>query len=279
MTSRPKKDKKAPRGEKFYAPACDEEDCYCKNHWPDRSGGKEVWILDNGSMSKTVRCQVSLENGDYTSCSYCERWMTDDGFPLKPEYMLCYRCFDKAKALDVVSDFFSEAWNDHEDLGDKDLKQWHTGWKKDCDNEAKKPSRSKIKSPHVLMYNIYRDYTDNEHVSEMMKSFIAKVFMQCMANIDKYYYDKEAIRRVRQEEEAKVQADYNTARKRLLCTMIPGIKKLTDEEYDKIPAKFARICTAEDVQIVNSVCKDPSVMTPSQIIQFVKFLAQDKALK
>ena len=49
------------RGETYDYPSCEADDCYCKRHWPNRSGGDEFSVIDNDTDgSKTIRCETEI---------------------------------------------------------------------------------------------------------------------------------------------------------------------------------------------------------------------------
>lgn len=76
-------------------PLCDEDDCYCRRHWPDRSGGEEEQVVNNDDHGwKVWRCQVALNQGDYDSCHICDRWMMGSCLSFDDADMkICVRCF------------------------------------------------------------------------------------------------------------------------------------------------------------------------------------------
>lgn len=81
------------RGEAYEYPLCEEDDCYCQRHWPDRSGGEEHKVVNNDEEGElTWRCDVAIANGDYKKCDFCGKWTMGSGLELPIKYRMCMRC-------------------------------------------------------------------------------------------------------------------------------------------------------------------------------------------
>src|SRR3989338_6825226 len=94
------------RGERYTYPLCEEDDCYCKRHWPDRGGrGYEHSVIDNDNNGpNTVRCDTALHsNSDITTCSFCEKYMLGAGMWLHGKFNICARCQDKVFFIDAFT--------------------------------------------------------------------------------------------------------------------------------------------------------------------------------
>jgi len=65
-------------------PNCEFEDCYCKRHYPNRSGGEELEVVDRyGEI--LIYCEVAIANHyeiEHT-CAFCKRYMIGKGLMLK----------------------------------------------------------------------------------------------------------------------------------------------------------------------------------------------------
>jgi hypothetical protein len=91
-------------GESYDYPLCEEDDCYCKRHWPNRSGGDEHKVVNNDEEGEyTWRCDVAIDNGDYQKCMICEHFMTGEGLNLSKSDKICVRC---------CSDLWSQDFHD-----------------------------------------------------------------------------------------------------------------------------------------------------------------------
>lgn len=60
---------------------CEEEDCWCARHWPDRAA-REYKVVDNDQDGEiTWRCDVAIRNNKSikkNKCDFCERHMIGD---------------------------------------------------------------------------------------------------------------------------------------------------------------------------------------------------------
>ena len=65
-------------------PKCEFEDCYCKRHYPNRSGGDELEVVDEDGEI-LIYCEVAIENCDECKhkCAFCNRFMIGSGLKLK----------------------------------------------------------------------------------------------------------------------------------------------------------------------------------------------------
>lgn len=205
--------------EKIKYPACEEEDCYCLNHWPDRSGGEEVWVLDNIEKNKTIRCEVAINNGDYESCSLCENWMIDFAFQLKKfEFGICYLCRDNIKLDHILIDFLKDEKNYKILFGQRYNLEEKTS--KDFENIKKIPQNQKI-------------------IKELLK--IIKL---------EYKKIEDKIMQQKNEKNEKKES-LRVKRRRIIKSMIPSLKNLNDEEIDEyIPEK--KIFCLRNVEIINN---------------------------
>lgn len=73
-------------------PNCEEDDCYCKRNWPDRSGGKEHKVVDNYIGEYITLCDVALKHRQHTVCDYCKKFCVESGLTIDGEFNLCVMC-------------------------------------------------------------------------------------------------------------------------------------------------------------------------------------------
>lgn len=92
-------------------PRCEEDDCYCKRHWPNRSGGKEHKVIDNENCGEyTIRCQVWVDNYHPKKCAVCEKYMIDSPLYFPDSDMeVCVRC---TASDDLFFDFFMDKFKE-----------------------------------------------------------------------------------------------------------------------------------------------------------------------
>lgn len=86
-------------GESYEYPNCEEDDCYCKRHWPNRSGGEEYKVVNNSKNGEyKIICEVGINNHTFIQgkCYLCNKWMIGSGLDIeiskKEQYKVCVRC-------------------------------------------------------------------------------------------------------------------------------------------------------------------------------------------
>lgn len=274
--------------EKHEYPACEADDCYCKRHWPNRSGGDEHWVVDNecdGDL--TVRCETAIDNdGEITKCDICERWMIGVDMRLHDAYAVCMRCTNK---LDFTEIFIK--------VVDTPCKCFITfpEWEEEVSGTNQQLERAlcpDCNEIHLLCPNYAElakelfddDYTLKHEINALVARkephAIASALTEALVDeittvferINKAKCDAKEQHRLRKQ---ALDARCAAARKRFLCEAIPMLGKIPFEDYDKyIPAKFARLTSDEDIKIVETFDGTLEGMTTEDVIKFARYLSQ-----
>ncbi len=101
-------------------PKCEADDCYCKRHFPNRSGGEEHEVYDTVKSEWIILCDVALDNKEEVSdCALKDHKMlgslfldlgssrSDSNAKHEPECRICWLCVDTWLDL-YVKDSFQE---------------------------------------------------------------------------------------------------------------------------------------------------------------------------
>lgn len=257
-------------------PACEEDDCYCKRHWPNRSGGEEHWVVDNRDGSLTVRCETAINgDADIDGCDICERWMIGVDMQLHDNYKVCMRCTSKLNFTEIFTKVVDTAckcflsfpsfegdFPAHQRALCLDCDETHTL----CPNYA-----AQFKDQAVLKESlnalIWRK--DRHEIADALVEALIDEITEVFERLAKAKCDAKDLKRQRQ---AYLEDRCAVARKRLLLTTIPMLAKLTDEEFNThVPAKFARLISEKEIEITERFCA-ATEMTTEDVITFTKFL-------
>jgi hypothetical protein len=267
-------------------PACEEEDCYCRNHWPNRSGGEEHWVIDNyNNGDKTVRCDVAIDNDpNIDVCSCCEYWMVGNGFSIGDELSICIRCKNKLNFVDL---FFK--------VVDSPCKCFLAFPEYQESFVAIDPRLQRTACPdcgldHLMCpayehmaRRVFGDKTDIEakiHAmlltgdgsvvdDDLTEGFSKEIVKQ----LDHIREKRRAVSNEKHQRKIELDTRCAAARKRFLSVFVPVLAKLSDKEFDEhVPAKFARLANEADIAVAERLCEAPNEMTSEEVIEFTKTL-------
>jgi len=292
--------------EKHEYPACEEDDCYCKRHWPSRSGGEEHKVVDNNTCGEiTIRCDVAIDsNTDVNNCAFCERYMIGKGLRFTEEIEYCVRCckylpefflkyFDNCKFLETFTDqerlfiedrvkeglpiekpLCSLCKKEHIELSEEDREfiYGYCGWVSVCDNEILIKSISNI----ITYLETRKSNEKNKSSYDTLQDFCNKFYDYINQKKKEKSNAKIELKKKIEEEEKKRQYPFISSGKRLLRNFIPNFSHLDEEEVERvIPAKFVRSCNEDILKQIECLAdKMQNEMTKEDVMKFVEWLKQ-----
>jgi len=273
--------------EKYRYPACEADDCYCKRHWPSRSGGDENWVVDNNCDGDlVVRCDTAIDNDDdINKCDICERWMIGVDMQLHDAYAVCMRCTDKLDFIEIFTKIVDTAckcfvsfpeWEEDFSLIDPQLQRGPCLECNEthllCPNYAEMTVTT-FECGYALK-NMINELTTREKphaIANALAEALVDEITAAFERIDKARGEAKEQRLLRKQELA---ARCVTARKHFLCEAIPMLSRIPSEDFDKhVPSKFARITNDEDIKIIESFDGTLEGMTTEDVIKFARFLS------
>lgn len=268
-------------GESYEYPSCEQSDCYCQNHWPNRSGGREHSVINNeDDGEKTIRCEVAIHNcDDITTCAFCEKYMLGSGLYLYGEYVICVRCQNSVTFTDAFVKIFDTGCKYAtlfiEDEDDDEISVVDTAACTTCKKKHTEYNpTTAFKDEPTLREAINEIDYENKLTKPARKLF--KAFSnEIKAQLDKAFSLRREKKAAIHQHRLELQAKCDVARKRLLTTFIPILTKLSDVQFEThVPTKFARLTNEAEIKRVKRLCTTPNEMTTEDVIAFAKFLSQ-----
>ena len=266
------------RGETYDYPSCEADDCYCKRHWPNRSGGDELSVIDNDTDgSKTIRCETAIHNDDdITTCSFCEKYMLGPGMrlPGKFMYIICVRCQDTVTFIDAFAKVFDTRCKYATLFPTAEVEQSDQALVP-CETcglgHVAYDAATEFEDEYTICYeikNIGHYKTLAKPARDLSEAFNDEIRDQ----LEKAWQAKRDAKAAINQRKMELEDRCAVARKRLLLTTIPMLAKLTDEEFNAhVPAKFARLISEKEIEITERFCA-ATEMTTEDVITFTKFL-------
>jgi hypothetical protein len=83
-----------PSCDRRHYPLCEADDCYCKRHFPNRSGGREIEVFDNDKNTYMILCEHAISSTEIEICGICDRKMFTESVNAKLETKICASCFE-----------------------------------------------------------------------------------------------------------------------------------------------------------------------------------------
>ena len=106
-------------GKSYDYPSCEADDCYCQNHWPNRSGGEEFKAVNNNEEGDYMwLCPMGYEYHRWADgkCDACGKFMVYNSLDiyLSPELSkkLCVRCCYNDYSSDLIDYFNAKVLKD-----------------------------------------------------------------------------------------------------------------------------------------------------------------------
>lgn len=248
-------------GEIYEYPNCEYDDCYCKRHWPNRSGGDELLVV-NEQGDIVVYCETAINNDDDVSykCSYCDRWMIGYGFKIDSEHRYCAHCTGKMN----LREYFLSVFNDDCSVFTILPHETDAFIKTDTTTEQceKCDKTHMIFAEHWTLERVQKFCS--ERAQQILQNVVAsKVFLQKATQIKEYfrnYFEQRFQRKTeerarKQQEQARFEEDCKIVRKRLLTDIFPPLAQLSDADFaEKVPDSVARISTQLEHDCAKRIC-------------------------
>lgn len=240
-------------------PNCEEEDCYCLNHWPNRFGGDEHKVVDNKNFGEfTIRCDVAINNGKFPKCTLCSRYCLGDCLEINEgEITVCVRCCNGDEGglreflqqntekdfLFISNTFFDSSVDSPDDIVVKDQDGEHT-------------FHTKFYKEEIVL--------DGSQKCLIALSFLLKNYPKRFAPLkeslttDFFQFKKDFVAKKSAQREQKWHEIKNKA-KRIVRDYFPTA---TDQEIDKV-------VTTKRQRRLNEIPE------PGNILKFVEWLKKD----
>lgn len=276
--------KQAPKGKKFRESQCEDVSCDCRKDWPHGYYGKEYIVYDNETQEKSVRCESALRDQEfYIKCNFCKRWMTNDTqYSLDHDYQVCYACYEKARAIPVIHKFLKTPCDVHKWTPDLavpanypvvDCEKCHAKHATYPFGVSETTSFARlIPDLRMKIEMIIQKHQDKLCVRKFTDCF----YLVCNENLEKRRTKKQERRDKEVQATAEREIACDNARKRLIHTIFPQSKTMSPEMFSRIPYKFARVSTYQQIAIIEELTNSLYITGSrhEEIITYTKMLAQ-----
>lgn len=251
-------------------PACEEDDCYCRRHFPNRSGGDELKVVNNEEDGEyTIRCETAIDNNDdiRKHCYFCEKWMIGSAMTIGKEKW-CLRCVLDLWSPDL-SDYFKDAFEKNpclvfEIIPNHLAKDGRTTmFCEKCQKEHPIPDfeNDEIKLDLDKKDEVSLEF-DSEGITYLNKALHMKKYEKLLEFMDGFHdFKAEKVAARKLLKTSKIETRVNKA-KRVIRTYLPNS---TDEECDKIlPHKY----TKRDFKCTEKL------LTDHDVVKFVQWMRE-----